>query len=102
LQTKQLQANCSETNSPLISDDYRKLVNGRFFFLLSLQPLLNTTLTQMVVSQNIPFIISKNNLTVQCVDKCLRKDISIEVLLIVSQFPYSADMDKDWVFSVAK
>jgi len=51
---------------------------------------------------NIRFIICKNNLIIQCVAKCLNKEITNEVLENASEFPYSADLDKEWVFSVDK
>lgn len=70
-------------------------------------PLIPTAPTQLYVNPNsfmtnIPFIICKNNLNVQCVAKYLHKKIKDEVLEIASESPYSVDMDKDWVFSVDK
>jgi hypothetical protein len=67
-----------------------------------LQPLLSSKWTQIVLITNIPFVICKNNLIVQCVARCLHKEITNEVLEIASEVPYSVDMDKDWVSSVYK
>jgi len=70
-------------------------------------PLTPTASTQLYMKSNsfttnIQFVICKNNLIVQCVARCLHKEITNEVLEIASEFPYSVDLDKDWVFSVDK